>query len=122
MIDSKGISLHLMLRTHVARNLLAIQLRLDIRIAWDDFQQKFQHAEYFTCDPLITQPTVSQLNSDFQNLYLNTHMLWCDHYFSWMKISIASILLQINHCKKMSCQTLQGRIQVWERRGGPGNC
>ena len=34
--------------THIARNLLVIELRLDVRIASDDLQQKFQHAEYFT--------------------------------------------------------------------------
>ena len=31
--------------TDVASNLLAIDLRLDIRIACDGLQQKFQHAE-----------------------------------------------------------------------------
>ena len=41
--------------TDVASNLLAIDLRLNVRIAFDDLQQKFQHAEYFTCDPLISQ-------------------------------------------------------------------
>ena len=39
----------------VAGNLLAIGLRLDVRIACNGLQQKFQHAEYFTCDPLIFQ-------------------------------------------------------------------
>ena len=33
----------------------AIDLRLNIQIAFYDLQQKFQHAEYFTCDPLISQ-------------------------------------------------------------------
>ena len=33
-----------------------IDLRLDVRIACDGLQQKFQHAEYFTCHPLISQP------------------------------------------------------------------
>ena len=42
--------------TDVASNLVAIDLRLDVRIACDGLQQKFQRAEYFTCDPLITQP------------------------------------------------------------------
>ena len=44
--------------THVALNLLAIGLRLDARIACDDLKQKFQHADYFNCDPCITQPNV----------------------------------------------------------------
>ena len=38
----------------VASNLLAIDLHLDVRIACDSLQQKFQHAEYFTCDPFIS--------------------------------------------------------------------
>ena len=40
----------------VASNLLAIDLRLNIRIACEGLQQKFQHAEYFSCDPSISQP------------------------------------------------------------------
>ena len=42
--------------TDVASNLLAIELQLDVRIACNGLQQKFPHAEYFTCDPLISQP------------------------------------------------------------------
>ena len=45
-------------RTHVACNLLAIDLRLDILNNYDGSQQRFQHAEYFTCDPTITQITI----------------------------------------------------------------
>ena len=52
--------------TDVASNLLAIDLRLNVRIACDGLQQKFQHAEYFTCDPLITQPILSQFSNGFQ--------------------------------------------------------
>ena len=33
--------------TDVARNLLAIELRLDVRNDCDGLQQKFQHAKYF---------------------------------------------------------------------------
>ena len=33
--------------TDVARNLLVIDLHLNVRIACNGFQQKFQHAEYF---------------------------------------------------------------------------
>ena len=40
--------------TDVAGGLLAIDLRIDC----DGLQQKFQHAEYFTCDPLISQPEI----------------------------------------------------------------
>ena len=40
--------------TDIASKLLAIYLRLDIGIACNGFQQKFQHAEYFTCNPLIS--------------------------------------------------------------------
>ena len=39
--------------TDVASNLFAIDLQLDVPIACDCLQQKFQHVEYFTCDPLI---------------------------------------------------------------------
>ena len=42
--------------TDIASNLLAIDLQLDVRIACNGLQQKFQHAEYFTCNPLISQP------------------------------------------------------------------
>ena len=40
-------------RAHVSCNLLAIDLRLDVRNDCDGLEQKFQHAEYFTSDPLI---------------------------------------------------------------------
>ena len=42
-------------RTHVLSNLSVIDLRLDVRNGYDSLQQKFQHAEQFTCDPLIPQ-------------------------------------------------------------------
>ena len=38
-------------RTHVAHNLPAIDLQLDVQNGCDGLQQKFQHAEYFTYDP-----------------------------------------------------------------------
>ena len=55
--DKGGRGLFIALKpcTDVASNLLAIGLQLDFRIAYDGLQQKFQHAEYFTCDPLIFQ-------------------------------------------------------------------
>ena len=44
--------------TEVVGNLLAIDLRLNVQlqIARDGLQQTFQHTEYFTCDPLLSQP------------------------------------------------------------------
>ena len=48
--------LHVKSCTDVASNLLVVELRLDVQIACDNLQQKFQHAEYFTCDPVITWP------------------------------------------------------------------
>ena len=45
-------------RTYVAHNLLAVDLQLHVQITWDDLHQKFQHAQYFTGDPLIHQPIV----------------------------------------------------------------
>ena len=47
---------HIKARTHVACNLLAIDMQLEIRNGCDGLQHNFQHAEYFTCNPLITQP------------------------------------------------------------------
>ena len=48
--------------TDVASNLLVIDLRLDVQIPCDDLQQMFEHAEYFTCDPLISQPILIQFS------------------------------------------------------------
>ena len=39
----------------VASSFLANELRLEFRIACDGLQQKFHHAEYSTCDLLISQ-------------------------------------------------------------------
>ena len=46
-----------------AQTLQVIYLRLDVRIACDGLQQKFQLAEYFTCNPLISQPMFIQCSS-----------------------------------------------------------
>ena len=43
---------------HRRCNLVAIGLRLDVLIACDGLQQKFQYAEYLTCDTLIFQPVL----------------------------------------------------------------
>ena len=37
--------------TDIASNLLAIELQLDVRIACNGLQQKFQHAEYLYAIP-----------------------------------------------------------------------
>ena len=42
--------------TDVASNVVAMDLRLDVQIACDGLQPKFQCAEYFTVTPLISQP------------------------------------------------------------------
>ena len=47
--------------TDVASILLPIDLRLDIQIACDGLQ----HAKYFTCDPLISQPIVIRISEVF---------------------------------------------------------
>ena len=60
--------------TDVASNLLAIDLRLDVHIACDGLQQKFQHAEYFTCDPLRSQPLVIRFSNIFFTI-LDFHKL-----------------------------------------------
>ena len=51
--------------TDVASKLPAIDLRLDVQIGCDGLLQKFQHAEYFTCDPLITQPILIRFSNGF---------------------------------------------------------
>ena len=40
---------------HVARILPVFDLQSDIQMAWNDLQQKFKHAESFTCNPLINR-------------------------------------------------------------------
>ena len=59
--------------TDIASNLLAIELQLDVRIACNGLQQKFQHAEYFACDPLISQPIFIQSSNSFHH-----YSWWCD--------------------------------------------
>ena len=56
--------------TDVASTLLAIELQLDIRFPCNGLQQKFQHAEYFTCDPLISQPIFIISSNGFSPLFL----------------------------------------------------
>ena len=51
--------------TDVASNLFAIDLRLNVRIACDGLQQKFRHAEYFTCNPLISQSILILFSNGF---------------------------------------------------------
>ena len=51
--------------TDVASSLLVVDVRLDVRIACDGLQHRFQHAEYSTCDPLITQPLFIRLSNGF---------------------------------------------------------
>ena len=51
--------------TDVASNSLVIDFLLDVRIACDGLQQKFQHTEYFTCDPLISQPILIRFSNGF---------------------------------------------------------
>ena len=46
-------------------NLLAMDLRLDVRNDRDGLHCKFQHAEYFTCDPLITRPIFIRFSGSF---------------------------------------------------------
>ena len=74
--------------TDIARDLLAIDLRLDVRNYCNGLQQKFQHAEYFTCDSLITQPTVIGFSNGFHyysqefiTFPMIAHTIWCDDYF-----------------------------------------
>ena len=63
--------------TDVASNLHAIGLRLDVQIGCNGLKQKFQHAEYFTCNRLIIQPILTRFSNDFhcysQN-FISFHM------------------------------------------------
>ena len=70
--------------TDVASHLLTIELQLDVRITCDGLQQKFQHAEYFTCNPLIFHPIFTQfspLSSEFHALSIDSSYILCDDYF-----------------------------------------
>ena len=53
---------------HVACNLVAIDLQLDLQMACNDLQQKFQHAEYFITDLLIIQPIPILFSYSFRHL------------------------------------------------------
>ena len=50
--------------TDVASNLLVIDLQVDVRMACDGLQQKFQHAGFFTCEFLISQSIFSRFSND----------------------------------------------------------
>ena len=50
------------------------QVRLNVPIACDGLQQKFQHAEYFTCNPSISQPVrTHSIFTQFSPLSLEFH-------------------------------------------------
>ena len=86
-------------RTHVASNLVLIEFQLDVQIACDGLQQKFQHAEYFTCNPLIT---ISYFIKRFPQLFSKFHKLSNDSSYNIMRqlflVAIASDSSQVNHC------------------------
>ena len=96
--------------TDMASNLIVIGLQNDVRITCDCLQQKFQHAEYFTCNHV----KLSQFSSDLQTvftIFLDFHMLSFDTAYMMMrqlflldenchcKYNVASKLLQVDHCK-----------------------
>ena len=56
-----------------AQTLQVTYLKLDVRIACNGLQQKFQHAEYFTCNPLISQPIFIRSSNSFHH-----YSWWCD--------------------------------------------
>ena len=53
--------------TDVANNLLEIDLRLEVSITCDGLQQKFQHAEYLTCDPLMPELISMQFSNGYHH-------------------------------------------------------
>ena len=74
--------------TDVARTLFAVDLRLDVQNDCDGLQQKFQHAEYFTCDSLITQPMIigfsnvfDYYSQEFISFPMIARTICCDDYF-----------------------------------------
>ena len=71
--DKSCIPMHPEPCTDVTSPLLTIELQLDVRIACNGLQQKFQHAEYFTCDPLISQPIFIPSSNGFHH-----YSWWCD--------------------------------------------
>ena len=58
--------------TDVTSNLLAIDFQLDIQIACNGLQQKFQHAEYFTL--IFTK--FSPLSSEFHDLSIDSSYIF----------------------------------------------
>ena len=89
--------------TDVACDLLAIDLRLDIPNDCEGLQQEFQHAEYFTCDPVITQPIFIGISNSFHKLSNNSSYNMMRRLFL---VAIASNSLQINHRRCTIARTL----------------
>ena len=75
--------------TDVANNWLVIDLWLDVQIACNGLQQKFQQSEYFTCDPLISSHHLSLIFTSFP-------MICDDAIISAIEWKLAS---QVNHRK-----------------------
>ena len=60
----------------VASDLVEIGLPLDVRIACDGLQQKFQHAEYFTANIHLIFKQFSLLFSEFHKLsYYSSYVM-----------------------------------------------
>ena len=62
----------------------------NIQMACDDLKQKFQHAEYITCNPLIAQP-ISNCQMSFPILYRSYQKKWrsnCEvNRWKWWQIA-----------------------------------
>ena len=50
-------------RSHVARNSSAIDLDWTFEMTVNGSQQRFQHTDYFTCNPSITQPIFNRFQT-----------------------------------------------------------
>ena len=84
--------------TDIASNLHVIDLKLNAQMACGGLQQKFQHAEYFTCNPFISQSILNQ----FSPLISGYHKLSFDSPYNMMQllllVAITSKSSQVNHC------------------------
>ena len=74
---------------------------MDIQNECDGLQQKFQHAECFTCDPLITQPGFSNSFHCDSQQFIGFSMI--AHTIIMIRrlflVVIASNSSQVNHCR-----------------------
>ena len=102
--------------THVAIGLPEIDFRLDVGITCDGVQQKFQHAEYFTRNPL-TSPIVCHILQQCR-CFLGTACNPCDEQIankSWHELPTPVIGLKpkvftLHMLPDFNCKTFSNPI------------